>query len=250
MPVYVDVLMLLNFFVDLLLLIGTNRLSGRGCDIKRTIPAALLGGIYGGICILPGLTFLGQTLWRFLILSLMAVMAFGVRQDALRRAVIFILLSMSLGGIAVGMNNGSFWSVLLAATGVCGMCLLGFRGRIGQRFTLVKVGSVSFTALIDTGNTLSDPLTGQQIMVVSASIGARLLGVDAMRLRDPVELMGSISGVRLIPFRSVGCSNGILPLKRFENVQIGAWRGGCLIAFAPDELGQGKGYEALTGGIG
>lgn len=247
-PVYVDVLMGLNFLVDLLLLVGTNRLTGRGCGVRRAIPAAILGGVYGGVCILPGMEFLGGTVWRVVSLSLMAVIAFGVRQDALRRAVVFILLSMALGGVAVGLNSGSFWTVIFAAAAVCGMCLIGFRGKIGQRFVKVKVEKVEFTALIDTGNTLTDPMTGQPILVVSASVGEKLLHVDRMRLRDPVMAMEAVCGMRLIPFRAVGCSNGMLPVKRFENVQIGTWHGRCLIAFAPSEIGQGKGYEALTGG--
>ena len=248
-PVYLDVLVVLNFLVDLLLLVGTNRLAGFGAGVKRAVAAAALGGVYGGVCVLPGWTFLAGTHWRVIVLALMAGVSFGFCRDAVRRGILFILLSMALGGVAVGLESGGFCALVAAALTVSFLCVFGFRGRVGARYVPVKVGSTSFTALVDTGNTLTDPLTGQQILVVSAHIGEKLLNVKAPELSDPVQLMERLPGVRLIPFSAVGRSSGVLPVKRFEDVHIGAWRGSCLVAFAPNELGRGKPYEALTGGV-
>ena len=248
MPLYLDVFILLNFFVDLLLLVATNRLSGYPPGVKRAALAALLGGIYGGVCMLPGFAFLSGTVWRVISLVLMAGIAFGFCKESLRRAVLFVLLSLSLGGVAVGLESGSFSSLVLAALGICLMCVFGLRGKLGNEYVQVRIGDVQLTALCDTGNTLTDPLTGQQILVVSAHVGQRLLGVSVDELSDPVKAVGCVPGLRLVPFHAVGCSGGLLPVKRFENVQIGSWSGSCLVAFAPNELGQGKNYEALTGG--
>lgn len=248
MPLYLDVLMVLNFLVDLLLLLAANRLSGYPSGLKRAVLAAALGGVYGGACMLPGFRFLGGTLWRIVSLALMAGIAFGFCREAVRRGVLFVLLSMSLGGVAVGLESGSFASLLLAALGVCLMCMFGLRGKLGTEYVPVQIGDLRLTALRDTGNTLTDPLTGQQILVVSANVGQRLLGLSVSELSDPVKAIGRVPGVRLVPFQAVGCSGGVLPVKRFENVKIGSWSGSCLVAFAPNELGQGKPYEALTGG--
>lgn len=248
MPVYLDVLMVLNFLVDLLLLMGTNRLSGYSPGVKRAVPAAVVGGIYGGVCVVPGFTFLAGTLWRVLCLGVMAGICFGFCRDALRRGMVFILLSMALGGVATGLESGSFWTLVAAALAVSVMCLIGFRGKMGAQYVSARVGDCRFTALVDTGNTLTDPLTGQQVLVVSPEIGRKLLHIGAEVIADPVNAMERVPGLRLIPFHAVGRSGGVLPVKRFEDVQIGSWRGSCLIAFAPNELGQGKPYEALTGG--
>lgn len=248
MPLYLDVLIMLNFLVDLLLLVAANRLSGHPPGVKRAVLAAALGGVYGGVCMLPGFTFLSGTLWRIVSLGLMAGIAFGFCRASLRRAVLFVLLSMSLGGVAVGLESGSFPSLVLAALGVCLMCVFGLRGKLGNEYVQVRIGDVRLTALRDTGNTLTDPLTGQRILVVSAGVGQRLLGVSAAELADPLRAMERIGGLRLIPFHAVGCSGGVLPVKRFDDVQIGSWSGSCLVAFAPNELGNGKSYEALTGG--
>lgn len=252
MTVYVDVLMLINFLVDLLLLIAANRLSGFPAGLRRSALAAALGGIYGGACVLPGFRFLSGTFWRLVSLALMAVVAFGAKRDAARRSILFILLSMALGGVAVGLDGGGFWSLALSAAAVCAMCLLGFRGRVGDTYVPVEIHTqtetVRITALRDTGNTLTDPLTGQQVLVAGAQVGCRLLGLTAQELKDPVGAMGKTSGLRLLPYHAVGQPGGFLIARRFEDVRIGSWRGSCLVAFAPEELGKGKPYEALTGG--
>lgn len=249
MPLYLDLLILLNFLVDFLLLLGTNRLSGYPLGVKRALLAAALGGAYGGICALPGFFFLSGTLWRVVCLGLMAGIAFGFHRNALRRGILFLLLSMALGGVAMGLGSGSFVSLLLSAGAVCLMCLLGFRGKMGAEYVNVEIGGLHITALLDTGNTLTDPLTGQQVLVISARIGQRLLGLTAEELANPLESIGKVRGARLIPYQSVGQKSGMLLARRFEDVRIGSWQGNCLVAFAPNELGRGQPYEALTGGV-
>ena len=69
MTVYVDIVILLNFLVDLLLLLGTNRMAGFPLEVGRASAAAVLGGIYGGACLIPGFQFLGNFLWRSVSLS-------------------------------------------------------------------------------------------------------------------------------------------------------------------------------------
>lgn len=249
MPIYLDVLMLLNFLVDSLLLMGTNRLAGHPVGILRALAAGALGGVYGGICVLPGWTFLAATHWRLVVLGMMAVFAFGFSRDSIRRGILFILLSMALGGVAMGLGQRKFWSLLWAAAAVAAMCIFGFRGTIRNRYVPVKIGDCTFTALIDTGNTLTDPLTGHQILVVSSEIGCQLLNIHKHQLSDPVSLMTQVNGIRLVCFHAVGQSGGLLPVKRYDDVKIGKWKGNLLVGFAPNEIGQGKPYEALAGGI-
>jgi stage II sporulation protein GA (sporulation sigma-E factor processing peptidase) len=112
----------------------------------------------------------------------------------------------------------------------------------------VELEGIRITALRDTGNTLTDPITGQQVLVVSAGVGQRMLGLTARELEDPVQVLDSVAGARLLPYHAVG-KHAMLLVKRYENVRIGDWRGSCLVAFAPNEIGGGKPYEALTGGV-
>lgn len=250
---YLDVLWSLNFIVDLLLLIASNRLSGYPTAWGRTILAAVVGGFYGSICVLPGLFFLARTHWRLVFLGLIGGIAFGLKADTLRRCILFAMLSMALGGVALGIGNGGFLSVLLCAVLVCLMCIFGLRGKLGSKFLPVEIrynGKCHrFTALVDTGNTLTDPISGQQVIVVSSGLGQRILGQGSVAFSDPVSAIECIHGGRLIPYHSVGTENGLLAAKRFQDVTIGKWSGECLVAFSPQELGRGESYEALTGGI-
>ena len=250
---YLDVLWFLNFSVDLLLLVATNRLSGYPTAVGRTVLAAVLGGFYGSVCVLPGAFFLTGTGWRIVFLAIMGVLSFGANKDAIRRCILFVLLSMASGGIALGLGSSGVMSVLFCAFSVCIMCMFGRRGRFGKRYVPVEIRHngkcYRFTALIDTGNTLTDPITGRNALVVSSRIGQQLLGEDKIHFSDPVAAMAHIQGGRLIPYHTVGNTGGLMAAKCFPDVTIGKWHGSCLIAFSPQNLGRGEAYEALTGGI-
>ena len=56
---YLDLVMLLNFAVDYLLLFDSARLSGLEPGRKRLLSAAVLGAVYSGGCLVPGFGFLG-----------------------------------------------------------------------------------------------------------------------------------------------------------------------------------------------
>ena len=60
MTVYLDLVMVLNFLVDFLLLLGTNRLSGFPPGIWRCGAGALVGAVYSGACLLPGFRLISR----------------------------------------------------------------------------------------------------------------------------------------------------------------------------------------------
>ncbi len=256
MEIYLDLVLILNFFVDFLLILGTNRLSGFPPEWKKSLLAAVLGSVYAGLCFLPGLSFLASLFWRLIFLMLMSVVAFGWGKNALRRGVLFVFLSMALGGIALGIGNGGFWALVLSAIGVCLMCLLGFAGKAcGSQYVPIEIvhggKKVHLTALVDTGNTLRDPVSNEPVLVVDGEIGQRLLGLTQRQLCTPVETVacGTIPGLRLVPYHAVGQPMGMLLAIWVEQLQVAGKQSQALVAFAPQRIGQGKNYEALAGGL-
>ncbi len=253
MAVYLDLVVVLNFLVDFLLLLGTNRLSGFPAEPWRCAGAAGLGSLYAAACLLPGFRFLGNSLWRMVSLGLMGVLAFGCNRSALRRGAVFLLLSMALGGLALSIGRNDFPALVLAA-GLCFcLCRVSFGSRVGgQEYVPVTLRyggrEVSLIALRDTGNTLRDPITGEPVLVVSGEVGQQLTGLTAAQLAAPLETMGKLPGLRLIPYRAVGNPCGMLLGLRMEDVQIGGKRGTAIVAFAPEGLGNGGMVQALTGG--
>ncbi len=255
MVVYLDLVVLLNFLVDGLLLMGANRLTGHPTGWKRCTLAAAVGGIYAGFCMLPGSRFLGNLLWRMVSLAAMAVIAFGWNFGALRRGAIFVLLSMALGGMALGVGRGSFGSLMLAAGGLVFLCTMGIRSPLGmEKFQSVELHwmdeKIKLTALVDTGNTLRDPITGSSVLVVGMDVGSRL-GISREMIRDPITALAghTLPGARLIPYRAVGKPGGMLLLLRFDRVLLGGKEISPMVAFAPEEIGRTDGYQALAGGV-
>lgn len=255
MIVYADMVAILNFLVDFLLVLGTNRLCGYPPGWGRTALSAGVGGLYAGVCLVPGFRFMGSILWRTVILGIMAWIAFGFSKSALRRGIVFFLLSMALGGIALSFGDGSSGALLAAAAGVAVLCALGFRGNVGgASYIPVELNyggkRLRLTALQDTGNTLRDPVTGRPVLVVGAEIAKQLIGLTPQQLRSPVETVttAGIPSLRLIPYHAVGRSGGMLLAIKIPEVKIGKWKGSSLVAFAPEGLNREGAYQALTGG--
>ena len=254
MSVYLNVVMILGFLVNFLVILGTNRLAGFPPEWGRSALAAAVGGLYCGICMIPGFHCLMNTLGRLLSLMMIGLIAFGWKRDRLRRCGIFILLSIALGGIVTGLSGEKFWMTAIVVViiwllyQIC-LCNAG----TGKEFLPVQIAHegnvVSMIALKDTGNSLRDPVTGESVMVIGAQTAEHLLGLNKAQLLTPMETLtvSSIRGLRLIPYRTVSGS-GMLLAKRFSDVQIGDRKGSAIIAFAPEAIGRGEGYQALTGG--
>lgn len=256
MAVYLDLVLILNYLVDFLLLLGTNRLSGFPPGCGRCAAAAGLGALYSGCCLLPGFSFLGNILWRGVSLGGMVILAFGCNRSAVKRGGVFVLLSMALGGIALNFGRGDFMALVLCGILMWLLCHISFGDTVGGREYIPVTLSygektVSVIALRDSGNTLRDPITGQQVMVLSAEAAMQLTGLTGRQLSAPLETLAQrpIPGLRLIPYSAVGSTGSMLLALRLENVKIGSRMQSAIVAFAPGGLGRGEVYQALTGGV-
>ena len=250
--VYLDLVMGLNFLVDYLLLAASQRLSGFSGDRKRLLTAAAVGAVYSGGCCLPGFRFLGGLHWRIISLVLICAVAFGWSKGTWRRGGIFLLLTMALGGLAMQLERGNILTLLLASASLWVLTTVAFGGRVGGKsFLPLEISdgekTLHLTALVDSGNTLRDPVSGEEVLVVGPEEARRLTGLSGEQLSAPMDTLSVrlVPGLRLIPYRAVGGS-GMLLAKRFSKVRLGNRTGSALIAFAPHHLGDGT-YQALTG---
>lgn len=248
MRMYLIPVMGMCFAVDGLLLLGTDRLMGKSANGGSILLAAGLGATYGGACLLPEMAFLGGLVWRMAALAAMGTVAFG----NLRRTAAFAVLNMAAGGLSLAL--GSEKTALLSAVIVCLLCRITLRRDRGEGGYLPVVlewngRKEHITALRDTGNTLRDPISGEQVLVVSAYVADRLFGLSPQQLATPLETMikHHLPGMRLIPYRSVG-GQGMLLGVSMNNVRIGQKTGRAVVAFAPSGLDGNNSFQALTGG--
>lgn len=283
--VYLDTLFLLNSVMDYLLLLCSARIAGEPLYRLRMAFGAVLGGAYAAATVLPGLEFLLHPLCKVCAAVLMVVVGLGKSGRLLRQTVIFFALACAfgggvlavslLGGRGMSLGGGVIYSgmdikiVLLSAAGCYALFTLALN-RVGRHTAaageLLPVRlclfdrEITLIALVDTGNTLSDPVSGRPVMVAEADSVARLFpkGIlpSAEELNDPARLVerlnsGSWKGrFRLLPYRAVGVDCGLLLAVRMDRVQAGgADRGPMLVALSPTPVSDGGSYRALVGGI-
>ena len=269
--VYVDEVFLLNTLVDYLLLLSAARLAGT--EIRRLwmLLAALLGGIYAAFVFVPGFGFLESPLYKLAMGTAMVLIAFGGSKELLRVSLVFFGVSATFGGgvLALQLLNGTgtvmdLKTILLSAAICYGLLTLIFgRGlRHGPRELApmeLQLGNrrCRLTALLDTGNTLSDPVTGKPVVVAEVDRGENLFPPGKCpkkaELGDPVSALEAREGEdhrwRLLPYRAVGVSHALLLAIKVDRAKVGKEDyGPILVALSPTPLSDGGGYHALVGG--
>lgn len=242
MPIVLTVL--INFTVNYLLLLASARLWHGTVPLLRALLSASIGAGHVLACLLTGSEFLSAQLVRLLVILLMGVATFGIGRRAWGQMAVLLLLCFATEGASGNGIPSVLWGILV-------LLLLIFMGK-GQGSTVpvtLRYGSqkLSLTALRDTGNCLKDPVTGASVLVIGPESASYLTGLTRQQLRDPLETMGAIPGLRLIPYKAVGSSGFLLALK-LNQVRIGTWQGSHVVAFAPEGLEKGGGIEALVGG--
>lgn len=284
--VYIDTLFVLNGLINYLLMLAAARIADRPFRWWRLLCAAALGGAYAVVVFLPAMHMLASLLGKGLMAVCMALVAVGGRPwpRFWRYVLVFVGVSFALGGcvLALGyltgqglMKNGVpvidiHLPTLVIGTLVCYM-LLTVVFRRAARHGGISHDTVSvlvrwehreslLSALCDSGNTLSDPLTGVPVMVVDFDSARALLPegaaqlVDARTLRRPDQLLsqlhelGQASRFRLIPYHAVGVDCGFLLAFRPDSVHIGDKKQArMLIALSPTRVSDGAAFSAVVG---
>ncbi len=246
---YIVLAMGFRFLVDTMVLMGVNKLSGVYANPVRSLFGAVTSGIYGLCCFMPRLAFMQGGWCYILFLLLTCWAAFDVGKEAYGKWLLYSLVKLALECLIADLGSAAN---LVSATALCGVCSWAFRGRIKKLLPVQLQYSgkcLQLQALYDTGNLLRDPVTGKPVLIVGADVAQQLTGLSCQQLQKPVESMGAIPGLRLIPYHTVGQSDGFLLALRLQNTKIGAWQGSSVVAFAPRRLDENGKFHALIGGI-
>lgn len=247
-------MMILSLFVDILLLAGAGKLTENKPYRVGMLGASLVGAAYKALCMMPALSGMNHLLIRLLILAIMGFLAFGWGRTAIRPAVAFVVLQMALAGLVSGAGMGSLWPVILSGGALWLLCVFGcsqYGGRIIPAELTNGGQTVKIRALVDTGNLLKDPVTGEAVLVVCNKLGAVLAGLTENQISDPVQTLLEMPDrrLRLLPYHTVGQRHGMMLAMKIDKVKLKGKSAGNLIAFAPYGLGTQKEYQALAGGI-
>ncbi len=241
--------------VDLLLIWGVAELVGVPLRWFRVGLSVILGGMYTLVCVYSESGIQGSYFWRFLLWASEGWICFGGNSGGFRRGVFFAVLAAAVSEGAAGVGGLSVRGMGSGALLVCALCLLDMRRhRLKKPYVPVLLiwenQKERILALRDTGNTLRDPVTGEPVLVAGPSVAQRMLGLTEEELSTPAKTLvdGKIKGLRLIPYRSVGQSNGMLLAVRVPRAKVGTRQGSVVVAFTPTVLDPENRYHALAGG--
>ncbi len=265
--VYLDELFLLDLVIDYFLLLGTAKLLALPYRRGRFLAGAVLGAVWSCAGMLPALGFLRAPAMLPVLALAMTLAAFGDQRRLLRCLVGFLGVSALFGGAvyaAALLRGGPAGApllrldmrVLALAFALCWAAVsLLFRGsakRASRRILDVTVErrgrAVRLRALEDTGNHLTDPVTGCAAFVAEAGALSGLFDPgDGPLLRGPpAEAVLRIPGTRLIPCAGVAGGRHMLLAFRPDRVTVdGRERRDLIAAVASSPIGTDGAYDAV-----
>ncbi len=262
--VWVDVCFAVNFAADYLLCLLAARLCSVPLARGRYALAALFGAFWAVAAAARGALFRAPG-GKLLAAAALCLIAYGGRREFARLCAAFLALGAALGGglwaltlcsDGAALPPAALGAAFLLFWALAGLYLRGCaaaRERETASVELVFLGrSARFRALVDTGNTLCDPISGAHVMVVAPSA---LRGVFAdqaalFSLEEPLDILSCADAqealrgkLRLVPYAAVG-ARGFLVAFRPERLLVDE-RERCdlLVALSPSALGEG--FEAI-----
>ena len=147
--------------------------------------AAFIGALYAVGIYLPGFYWLRFPAVKLCLWLIMALAAYGGEEQMLRCGVVFASVSAAFGGFIwalqlAGGRPAFDMRTLLLSFALCYTLLrliFGGKARLADekriRVELWLDGyKTEFMALVDTGNQLTDPVSGKAVMVISPQAAA------------------------------------------------------------------------------
>lgn len=263
--VYLDELFLLDLVVDYFLLLGTAKLLALPYRRRRFLAGAVLGAAWSCLALLPGLGWLKTPAMLPVLAAAMTLAAFGDQRRLFRSFAGFLGVSALFGGAVYAaslLRGGGRPSlrldmrVLVLSFALCWAAVsLLFKGsarRASRRVLDVTVErrgrAVRLRALEDTGNHLTDPITGCAAFVAEAGAVSSLFepGEGPLLRGPPAEAVLRIPGTRLLPCAGVTGGRHMLLAFRPDRVTVnGEERRDLIAAVTTAPIGTDGVYDAV-----
>ncbi len=288
--VYADVLFFVNIIINGLLLITCGKITGVQMKWWRLALATFVGSLYAVLAFVPALSPLYILPSKIMLCAAILAIAFHMRtwMDFFKISGIFYLICFVFGGSVMaifyftnaaalldGVMSGRViyfnlpMSLLIfTAAGAGGTIVLiasslkkylARQGICGRMKIVMGTHSASMDVLFDTGNQLTDPISGRYVAVAEMDSLKEILPPDLclallennadrfLTTGDPAWL----SKIHMIPFSSVGVQSGMLLGIRPDNVYIlPDEREGkccdCIVGIYPGRLKNSHGYKAVV----
>ncbi len=262
MEIYLDILLLENLVINYLILYVTAKFSKLRVSTLRLFAGAAVGALYVIFIILQPVKIYYTTFAKILLSFFIIAITFSPRKvlPFLKTLVIFYISTFIFAGAALAflffnqqggfVRNGivyvfgqSKWSLIFFSLVTVGIIIKIFMEVIQSRITRdkllipVKIAFdnriIGLAALVDTGNSLKDPLTNLPVMVVEFKALEELLPTEIRSIFEnskendlncvtaTISTSKWFSRFRLIPFSSLGKENGMLIGFKPDFIEVG-----------------------------
>ena len=219
---YIDVLFLTNFMMDSLVLLSVNQLLKCSTTTGRIFCTGALGaGLTCGLLFLPMPSILTLILHHTIVNTVLIIVGLKIKNRRLfaKAFALFYISSFLFGGILNAFRPYIKMTGLWFAISVGSYFLMKIiyqflmrakraRERMLEVTLCTSSGEHRMTALLDTGNHLSDSLSNEPVSVIDQTLARLLLTSEDLR-----------SGIRYTPYVSVG-NQGMMPILRVRGIRI------------------------------
>lgn len=249
--IYIDVLVLLNCVISLFLILISSALLRCSPTAGRTAAGTALGGAYSLLIFAPDMGIIVSLIIKLLLCVSVVSVVYKPRsiKYTARCLGVFFLVNFAFAGImlalkllispgAMEFKNGTVYFdlgffPLAGAVIVCYVLILVFNAISAKNHpealyeVTIESGDVSVkcSGLLDSGNTLTDPFTGEGVMITDKTTAMRIARgetaqfIESIHSGDCSVYSQNISGVRVLPYSCVS-GGGLIPVFRVDRVTI------------------------------
>lgn len=248
--IYLDILLLENIIMNYLILWITAKLSKSNMSNVRLLAASALGALYLLLAFIPNVTGYHTATVKMVLSIIIVIVAFApeklkvfIKTLALFYIVSFLFAGCFIavsyfvdgGGIIAGNMiytwNPKWTNLVYAAIVILIIVRVGWsyiQNRFAKETLLVPLNivfdnqRVELTALVDTGNSLHEPISNTPVIVVEFNAVKTILPAEIERIftqtkecdfetiTDILSRSAWLSRFRLLPYTSIGKEYGML----------------------------------------
>ena len=195
MTIYIDLIILLNFFLDFLLLMTVSLILKRNTKLIRIIIGAFIGGL-SIVSLFINMSSLSLFILKFIISVFMCLISFSYKniKYTLNNILYLYFVSIILGGFLYFINdsvsyknvgliffhNGLSINIIIIIVASPIILFLYYKQAVKQKeelnkkyivdITFLNNKKLELTGFLDTGNNLYDPYKKRPIIVINKSI--------------------------------------------------------------------------------
>lgn len=254
MTLYVDIIFMENVFMNSIILLATGIILKDSMKIVRNLIGSTIGALYAIIIYVSNIAIYSNIILKILLSFVIVYISFKPTnlKSFFKHVVIFYLTSFTFGGVAFallyfvrpedilyqnGVLIGTYPIKMILAGGILGFIIItiafkNIKSKLSKQdmFCDVKLKleekTLSFKAIIDTGNFLRDPISRAPVIIVEKETLKGFLPAEIVDNTHDiingknVELGAFSQRIRVIPFKSLGKENGLILGFKLNNARI------------------------------